>query len=797
VTIAATEAAPTANPGGPYTGTAGTAIAFTGSANDPSSVDSSGGFTYAWNFGDGGTSTLQNPTHTYATAGTYTVTFTATDDGGPSSAASTRATVSDSGGVIIDSSWLTAHGPAPYILNQANTVYTLATDVTAAGTAFAMIANNITFNLNGHTITYDNASPIVVPNGSFEQGTGSVATGWDFSHASNASRFQGQYLQNQLYTGSYSLRFAVPAPDQYVTSTSTITLNPNTTYTLTGMIEYGDVISGNPTVNPGVATYISLVPVSSGIPTRQVSWNQTNWRGIQLTGSDTPFTTGPTAETYHVVIGITRAGSVAATNVYVDDIKLQQTNVYGVAVAAPSWESQYYPGIQQYGISQNSIVSNGSILQGADNATWGHGIRVSNGNGTLIDRVNITVQGANTSAVYWDYGLTSTISNCVLTSNVLTTSNRDEDYGVMVGPSFSGLFYNNTLLNGPLSGIETDPGTTSQVYNNTFSLKTKYTNAFCILLQGPSSTAHDNTIACDTGTYAARGINPSGSPSASQDQLIYNNTIGVRLFNDDQEYGGPELGGVYGIRLKNAQNVEIYGNNVTAIAAQTDASAFRAVNDVVLLSNIYVHNNTFTVVRSSTNVNANSVKLESLTNTSMVFQDNTLVTNDNWADCLGLNNVTLTRTTLMLQGDTTGAGLIVSESWDPSNANVNLLWQDNIYSSATVRSLFENTAFHTPSGGTDPNSSFIIGWTTNISVVDGLGNPVANATVTIANGQGVQVYSGITSASGQLSTVLYQLKTMGSTKTNFNSFELTVNLSGQIVTQAFDVNNGQTLSVVI
>ena len=37
---------------------------------------------WAWDFGDGNTSTAQHPTHGYALAGTYTVTLTATDDGG-------------------------------------------------------------------------------------------------------------------------------------------------------------------------------------------------------------------------------------------------------------------------------------------------------------------------------------------------------------------------------------------------------------------------------------------------------------------------------------------------------------------------------------------------------------------------------------------------------------------------------------------------------------------------------------------------------------------------------------------
>lgn len=40
---------------------------------------------YAWNFGDGGTSTSANPTHTYTAAGNYTVTLTVTNSAGCSS----------------------------------------------------------------------------------------------------------------------------------------------------------------------------------------------------------------------------------------------------------------------------------------------------------------------------------------------------------------------------------------------------------------------------------------------------------------------------------------------------------------------------------------------------------------------------------------------------------------------------------------------------------------------------------------------------------------------------------------
>jgi PKD repeat protein len=49
----------------------------------------------SWSFGDGATSTAQNPSHTYQTSGDYTVTLTVTDDGGLSDSAAQPVTVSD------------------------------------------------------------------------------------------------------------------------------------------------------------------------------------------------------------------------------------------------------------------------------------------------------------------------------------------------------------------------------------------------------------------------------------------------------------------------------------------------------------------------------------------------------------------------------------------------------------------------------------------------------------------------------------------------------------------------------
>ncbi len=48
---------------------------------------------WSWSFGDGGTETVKNPSHTYTAGGTYTVTLRATDDDGATNDTSAPVTV--------------------------------------------------------------------------------------------------------------------------------------------------------------------------------------------------------------------------------------------------------------------------------------------------------------------------------------------------------------------------------------------------------------------------------------------------------------------------------------------------------------------------------------------------------------------------------------------------------------------------------------------------------------------------------------------------------------------------------
>jgi len=77
-------------------GPAPLAVTFTDSSTDDGTISS-----WSWAFGDGASSTAQNPTHTYVTPGRYTVSLTVTDDDGLTNTRTAQITVrSASGGAL-------------------------------------------------------------------------------------------------------------------------------------------------------------------------------------------------------------------------------------------------------------------------------------------------------------------------------------------------------------------------------------------------------------------------------------------------------------------------------------------------------------------------------------------------------------------------------------------------------------------------------------------------------------------------------------------------------------------------
>lgn len=150
----------------------GVAIAFTGSATDPSTADTAAGFTGAWTFGDSASAAGMTAAHAYATPATYTASFTATDkDGGLSAPATTRVVVNK----------------RPTALSCADTNATFGFPVAFTSSLTDTFAN---LTISGATISY-------TVDGTAQSGTTSPPLAMPGTHSVRAT-----FSDNSLYTGS-------------------------------------------------------------------------------------------------------------------------------------------------------------------------------------------------------------------------------------------------------------------------------------------------------------------------------------------------------------------------------------------------------------------------------------------------------------------------------------------------------------------------------------------------------------------------------------------------------------------
>ncbi|HWX66302.1 MAG TPA: PKD domain-containing protein, partial [Rhodanobacter sp.] len=124
-----------------------------------SSTDSGGTIgTHAWTFGDGSTSAVASPSHTYAAAGTYSVTETVTDSvSGKSNAKTASVTVASAGNGTFSNN-------QSYVINDNATVVSTVnvTGISGAASSALKVHVNITHNWSN-----DLELMIVAPNGAY------------------------------------------------------------------------------------------------------------------------------------------------------------------------------------------------------------------------------------------------------------------------------------------------------------------------------------------------------------------------------------------------------------------------------------------------------------------------------------------------------------------------------------------------------------------------------------------------------------------------------------------------------
>lgn len=385
--------APVANfSGTPTSICAGQSVAFTDlSTNAPTG--------WLWNFGDATTSTLQNPSHVYTTAGNYTVTLTATNGNGSDphtltnyitvnpipAITSTKVnstncspvngtmTISGTGTGVVNWTGTTSGTSGtvtlPYTITGLGAGSYTATFTSAAGCASNTTSQSITIPTNPVIAgTGNNPTACATTTGSIAvTGSGTGVVSWSGTASGSSGTVTLPYTITGLGAGSYAVTFT--SSGGCVSNTSN--------YTLTNPTPPNVTASGTATICAGQST-----PITAGGATTY-SWNNG-------AGTNASATVSPTTTTTYTVTGTT-AGCTNTASVTITVTPLPNVTASGTASICPG---------------QSTPITAG----GASTYSW------DNGAGTSA---SATVSPASTTT----YTVTGTASGCSNTAAVTITVN--------------------------------------------------------------------------------------------------------------------------------------------------------------------------------------------------------------------------------------------------------------------------------------------------------------------------------------------------------------------------------------
>lgn len=729
-------------------------------------------------------------TGTNLTAGYYRPKITVTDDNGNVWYHWIAINVYSST-VTIDQTWLDNNdgGTAPWYLDVANCYYTLDVDVTAPQTAFVINKSGVIFDLGGHTVTYDAAdySGFTVFNGDFETvdgGDPTHAAGWDFSGAPEASRQAGTWPEKTAYLGDYALRFTTPCADQEVTNNTTVTLQPNTTYSFTAGMYKSSTLDGQ---GVGLTCTLHSDTLDNIVLTELTNQGQLLWYSAIHTTGDTP-------ETYTVKVGITGAASASAGTVTVDEIGVHQYRAYGVAGVTYSQPTNF-PGVTEWGSSVGSagvIVKNGTITQQGTGG-WSHAVCLSAASSNLaytceVHDITASVRGWDTKCV----GGTSTAVNASVyggtySSSNRVVSNRHQGYGAIIHP-IRGRVFGVTITDGPLGGIYAS-GTAAageiQFTQNTVRLRARYTNGNGVAGSGIGSQLWRNTVnnGDEDSIYGSRGMVPTRTGTATMPSRLWDNVIVTKEF-DDQEYG-PNIGfGTwgYGIQLESPTAnsvIRVFGNDVTVYGSvDRPGLAFRHTASTIDGQDVQVYDNTFRAVSASHRAAcvsfhaAGQVLFDSTA--YLDFRDNTLITNEGIAyENTGII-ANIVRPHIIVE-NAVAEPYVWAFAYNASPNHTVLNFIDATFEDSGSES-------HLESGGmvyshdTTSHAGYMTvkkAWTTDLTI-QGDGSPLASTAVDIVTAQGASAFSGTTDGSGKIAPTIAEWTKDGTSTTTHNPHTVAV-----------------------
>lgn len=463
--------------------------------------------------------------------------------------------------IPIDADWL-ATRQAPYLLDVAGATYRLEAEVTTPGTAFVVAADAVTLGLNGHTITYGDAAPLIVPNGDFEAAPTpeAPAPAWDLSGAPNSTF---AVSENNFYMqGARVLRWTIPngAPPQTIRS-APIAVEPGRCYTAT-------CLSSGLATARNYSTRLDVLDATTGQPVadRTAAFGQASFGE----GGVTTFHSGPASAVVLALTIVPSASGTAVTTALLDDVRLTFSNVYGILASRASQsrlsgtsssseakgDNKKYSGAANLGTaapaaygraSSPSILGPGTIRQGKGAGHYSHPLMLANCPGTIVVRgINTVVTGPDTSSLSASQAAIG--GSLTVEGNTFTYAPEIDHQvtlrqalvaAVNVKGSGPARVAKNQIVNNPHLAItfgSTEAGADCLIEDNTITPRTKHTNGYALYPHGIGVTIRGNTI-----TGYTRGLMlETDAKTLHARWLIAGNRIDVREL-PNREYGQTAL----------------------------------------------------------------------------------------------------------------------------------------------------------------------------------------------------------------------------------------------------------------
>jgi hypothetical protein len=320
----------------------------------------------------------------------------------------------------------------------------------------------------------------------------------------------------------------------------------------------------------------------------------------------------------------------------------------------------------------NGMLLQGGTIQPDVNApAFNMPIWVSNHTTPTIKGVVAYGRGWSAPAIGLSYVAGATVQNNTVSCDSATSGvfNRNQYEGYCIwnknnSTALSGqksIFSGNTVLDSVQGGITQDQDN-SEIYGNTITTRSRYTNDFAINAQRTGTKVYNNTI----NNYSATDDEVSGrGVRAATNGEIYSNVIKVHGAPNNYEYGGCQAGDVYGIQAEGVTGTSIHDNQIFAYARTCDARGLR----ITSTGGITVTNNTIKALRhdsSSTGVAIGISAREAIGTTvgsNTIESDTWVIEDESQTTASNPSNITYRGTTFK-KGPTPAAGF---HTWSPQN----------------------------------------------------------------------------------------------------------------------------------